>query len=506
MPLDLHVMKRFPDKGLLLCCLLAAVFFGMVTAMAGGVISTVVLLSIVVAGFTLANYQLGLWFLVLLLPLSTASIFPRELLGITGANPYNALFGLTLLSFLAERIRKHKTGWNLAYHRFWWAYLAPIVLAGWVGVLHFSEIPAFAFSNGLVRFTSPGGYLRDILIKPLIYIMLALLLATAGRDGMKPHTVIVALCLSIWLFASWVFAYVLLSGIGLGQLAGATNREALSGTGMHANDLGNLAAFTLTLMIFAIASADKTAAMRWLYVMTAGIASALLLISFSRGAFLAFAVGLTVFFIVQRRLRIVIGGLFVLAFILPLLPIELYERLSTGLNTGGTMVMHSSNDPLTAGRVAGVWLPLLSEVQSHPLFGNGLLSTAWSVPFRSGALTLATLNPHNLYLKILLEIGWVGLVLVTLFFVDLWRRFRAAARGAATPRQVAWLFDGSAAALTGYAASGLTGGDYLPDPSNILLWIGWGLLLAVPAARSRSVTEHERHSRAAEAKPVRGGI
>jgi O-antigen ligase len=318
---------------------------------------------------------------------------------------------------------------------------------------------------------------------------------------MKPNAVIAAMCLSIWLFAAWVFAYVLLSGIGLGQLASATSRESLSGTGMHANELGALAACMLTLMIFAIANPDKTAVPRGLYVITAGISAALLLISFSRGAFLAFAIGLMVFFIVQRRLKIVIVGLIALAFILPILPVELYERLSTGVNTGGTMVLHSSDDPLTAGRVAGVWIPLLTEVQSHPLFGNGLLSVAWSWPFRSGALGLATLNPHNLYLKMLLEIGLVGLVLMLLFFFDLWRRLRAAAADPATPQNLAWLFVGSAAALLGYAGYGLSGGDYLPDPSNAVLWIVWGLLLAASGGRFGGVKGKERMSRANAASP-----
>jgi O-antigen ligase len=186
--------------------------------------------------------------------------------------------------------------------------------------------------------------------------------------------------------------------------------------------------------------------------------------------------------------------------------VELYERLSTGVNTGGTMVLHSSEDPLTAGRVAGVWMPLLTEVQSHPVLGNGLLSIAWSLPFRSGALGLATLNPHNLYLKILLEIGFVGLVLVMLFFIDFWRRLRAAAADPVTPRHLAWLFIGSSAALMGYAAFGISGGDYLPDPSNSMLWVTWGLLLAVPAGRRLgAVKGNERLSRAGEANVSRNG-
>lgn len=490
----------------ILLCLGAAFCFGLLTAIAGGVISAVLLVSLVVAGATVRNYRFGLWFLVFLLPLSASAIFPREILGITGANPYNALLALTLLSFAIHRMWQRKAGWNIAYPRFWWAFLAPIVIAAIVGLQHLSEIPSFAFTQPMLRFTGAGGYLRDVLVKPLLYILLAFLLGHAARDGMKPGSLVTALCLSIWIFAAWVFAYVLLNGIGLSQLAGASSRESLSGTGMHANDLGVLAASVLTLMIFAINSSTKTSAQRFLYIVTAIISGALLLVSFSRGAFLAFAIGLTVFFIVQGRLKILVFGLFVILLMLPLLPTELYQRLSTGVDTGGSMVLHSSEDPLTAGRVAGVWMPLLGEVAVHPFFGNGLMAIAWSLPFRSGALGLLTLNPHNLYLKMLLEVGMAGMLLVLLFYVDFWRRCRASARNAAVPQELAWLFGGAAAALLGYAAYGLSGGDYLPDPSNAWLWVVWGLLLAASSEPAMAMRKRARWRRSGASDDARAGI
>lgn len=481
------------DKTWLVCAIVAGCFGGII-AVAGGVMSGVILAGLVAAGLTLRNYRFGLWFLVLLIPISAAPVFPRALLGIPGANPYNALLGLTLLSLLAEHLSRRKPNPFMAYARFWWAFLLPVALAALIGSQHFDEIPHFAFLTGPVHFTTLGGYLRDIFAKPMLYVLVALLLGAALRDGMKPTAVIVALCLSLWVFAAWVGGYVVVAGIGLGQLANATNREALSGTGLHANDLGSLAAAMLTLMVFAIAGANRAATLRWFYVATAGIAGTLLLISFSRGAWLAFAVGLTVFFIMQRRVRVVIAGVLVLACALPLLPTEIYERLSTGIGTGGSLVLHSGDDPLTAGRVAGIWIPLFSEVRAHPLFGNGLFAIAWSEPFRTGAMRLATLNPHNLYLKLLLEIGVVGLILVLWFFAGLWRRWRAAGSDVPTPGEVKWFFSGAAAALLGYAAFGLSGGDYLPEPANVWLWIAFGLLLGV---RAGGVIRQQHASRCA---------
>lgn len=468
-----------------LLCLLAAGVFGAVTAVAGGMVAAMALLGAAACAATLANYQIGLWLLVLLMVPSAAAIFPRELFGITGANPFNALLALTLLAFIADRVWRHKAVGGFTYPRLWWAFLIPVIFAGLAGVQHFPEIPPFAFTRQIVHFTSPAGYLRDALIKPLIYVLIAVLLGMACRDGMKSRSVIVAMCLSVWLFGAWVFYYVLSSGMGLGQLASASNREFLNGVGMHANELGALAACTLTLMIFAISAKGHSAPMRALYTLTGCLAGAMLVISFSRGAFVGFAVSLMVFFIMQRRLKTIFAGLFILMLMLPLLPAELYDRLSTGLGTGGSKVLHSADDPLTAGRVAGLWIPLLAEVKEQPWFGNGLLAVAWSAPLRNGTMSLATLNPHNLYLKLLLEIGAAGFILVMLFFADMWRRFRQAAKNPGEASQEAWVFNGAAAALLGFAAMGMSGGDYLPDPTNCLLWITWGLSLAVVAASAR---------------------
>ena len=39
---------------------------------------------------------------------------------------------------------------------------------------------------------------------------------------------------------------------------------------------------------------------------------------------------------------------------------------------------------ITAGRVDGIWLPLLPEVLKHPIFGTGHSSILWSEAMRNG--------------------------------------------------------------------------------------------------------------------------
>ena len=329
-------------------CVGAALIAGAATAAAGGLAPAALLGGAVAGCLTLANYRIGIWLLVLITPISATTVFPRELFGITGANPYNALFALTLITFLAERLWKNKPVWPSTYPLFWWAFVLPVLIAAIVGVTHFSDIPSFVFTKKIVAFSSSTGYFRDVFARPMMYVMLALLLGMACRDGMKIDAVIVAMCLSMWLVSAWIFYYVASSGVGLSQLASAANREFFLGAGMHANDLGALAACMLILMIFAMADRDITVTARLLYGLTMCAVAMLLALSFSRGAIFGFVVAFGMFFVVQRRLKVIVGVVCALALLLPLLPTELYERLGTGFGSGGSQVLHSADDPLTA--------------------------------------------------------------------------------------------------------------------------------------------------------------
>jgi O-antigen ligase len=441
----------------------------------GGMWSFGALIALAVTVATLMNYAVGVWFLVLLLPLSGTTFFPHQLFGIAGANPHNLLLAMTLLSVAIPAIWHGRYHGIYAYPRLWWGYVAPLALGVGIGSDHVDEIPGYIFRLDLVKFDNIAGYLRDCFVKPLTYLLIAILMGSAIRDGMKFRALVIAICVSLFLVAGLIFFYIVSQGYGLEILSSAHYRHALTETWINANDVGALGAFVLTLMLFMLAH-DTDRHMRWLLLLTAIVAGGLLFVSFSRGAFVAFFVGLCAFLIRQRRFSVIMVIVLILAVLVPLLPGELYERLGTGFDTGGQNIT-SKNDQLTAGRVAGVWLPLLPEVRKNPVLGNGIESMMWSGPFRNGAIIPNTTNPHNSYLKAALDVGFVGLGLFLLFFVDLRRRFLDVARDPKTPPLEAGLFQGGAAAILGYAVFAFTGGDYLPRTSNVYIWMLLGLLL-----------------------------
>src|SRR5262249_1554093 len=85
------------------CVALPAAFFGLVVAVAG-VNALYLCLSLVGCVFILRDFRIGVVLLVLLVPISRSTVFPHELLGITGLNPLNLLLAGTLGAYLLNAL------------------------------------------------------------------------------------------------------------------------------------------------------------------------------------------------------------------------------------------------------------------------------------------------------------------------------------------------------------------------------------------------------------------
>jgi len=226
---------------------LLGVFFGFVVAVAG-LNGLYLCISLVGCIFILRDFRIGVVLLILLLPISRSYVFPHEMLGITGLNPFNLLLLGTLAAFFL------RTLFDASLRRFiprplLWLYIVPILIAGALGSRHLDEIPPF-FLHKLVEFDSVAGYFRDLVIKPLSMVVYALLVGAAVSRSEKPERFLVPMLISTWVMVSLVLVFVLLSGISLTELASSESREFLSSLGMHANELGRLYAAAYALLLF----------------------------------------------------------------------------------------------------------------------------------------------------------------------------------------------------------------------------------------------------------------
>lgn len=462
---------RLPSVAGITGALLVAAVCGVAVSI-GDTTAALLCVALVACIFILLDFRVGVVLLVVLMPLSASALFPHQIAGIKGLNPLNALLVATLGSYLLRAVadgslRRFLPG------RLFWLYLVPIVIAGVLGSQHVGEIPLSLYASEQVSFDNATGYLRDIVFKPVLLVVFALLVAAAVRQSRDPAKFVIPTIASIWMMALLVLGFVIASGASLDELSSAGARGFLSPLGVHANELGCLYALAYALLLFTWA-ATRERVLKLALVASMLLIVAALVLTFSRGAFLAFLV-VNVLFVLTRRHAYgwILGGLLLGALMLAL-PGAVYDRLSVGFD--------GDRSALSAGRIDDIWLPLLPEVWRSPLIGNGLSSILWSDAMRSGSI-LQVASAHNAYLDALLDLGFVGLALLLTFFGLLLQEFRRAAADPKLDPTLRGFLSGGAAGLIGFFVAALTGTHLTPCPEQSFLWLAVGVLYGL---RSRS--------------------
>jgi O-antigen ligase len=423
-----------------------------------------VALSLVCAVAVLFDFRSGALLLLFMLPASASALFPHNLLGVKGLDPLNLVVLATLASYAIHgRVRAAAP---LVPRPLAWLYIAPIAVAGLIGMGQVDKIPSFFYESEIVTFDTATKYLLLTVVRPMVMVALALLVGAAAAQSQKPERFIIPIVLSVWVIALIQIGFVIGEGPSLATLASAGERDFYRPLGTHANDLGRLHLFAFALLLFVWAE-TKRPGMRLFLLLTLGLLGAALLLSFSRAAIAG---------------AMLVGGLFVLwkfnakTLLLSIIAVMLallftadvlYSRLTLGFGEGA--------DAVSAGRIEGIWLPLLPEVAKSPLWGDGLRSILWSFPMVNEAMTRAG-HAHNAYLEALLDMGLIGLTLLMAYYVHVWKGFRALGRNAALNDELRGLFQGAAAALVAFFATCVVGSSLRPEPESAYLWIAIGLM------------------------------
>jgi len=422
----------------------------------------------------LVDYRVGAILLVALLPVSATNLFPHALMGITGLNPINVLLAGTLAAYLLRGRVEHPG--PLVPQPLLWLYIVPIVLAGALGTLYLDDIyPAF-FNLLVVSYTDWPGYLRDVVVKPLLTVLAAVLVAAAVAKARKPEPFVVALAVGVCALAFVVFGFIVVSEVRLGFLASPRARTFFMEIGTHANALGRVFVTTYALLLFAWWETKNPHGRLALFA-ALGILSLGIVLTFSRNAFLGFLVINALFLVWKFNMKKLGLALLGTAVSAALAPEVLYRRITYGFEEG-------SADAVSAGRIDGIWLPLLPETFKSPLWGSGLDSIMWADPMATGAMDFVG-HPHNAYLEALLDMGLIGLVLLLAFYWHVWKGFRALGSNAYLSPVMRGFFQGACAALVAFCLAGMTGGSLRPQPENAILWMAigmmYGLLVRRPA-------------------------
>jgi O-antigen ligase len=433
-------------------------------------------LSLVACAAILIDYRAGAMLLVLLLPLSFTAVFPGSLMGITGLNPMNLLLAGTLAAYLLRG--RHEHPGRFVPREVLWLFVVPIALAGLLGTLHFDDIPQFFFDSMIVSYESWRGYFALTVVKSLLLVLAALLIAAAVAKAKKPGNFVVALAAGAVAVALLLIGFVAMSDIRMSVLASSRARAFFSGElGAHANDFGRIFVTGYALLLFTWWEAREPRA-RLALMVALGILGLGIVLTFSRNAFLGFFVVNGLFLLWKFNMRKVGWALLGVAVALLFAPGALYRRMSRGFDSG-------SVDDVSAGRVEGLWAPLLPETLKSPLWGQGLDSIMWSEPMAIGAM-YTTGHPHNAYLQAVLDMGLIGLALLLAYYWHVWKGFRALGSNPYLSPEMRGFFQGACAALIAFAAACMTGGSLRPQPDNVLLWITIGIMYGLLARKPAS--------------------
>jgi O-antigen ligase len=426
-------------------------------------------LSLAAAVAIMYDFRIGAVLLIVLVGMATTHLFPYSLMGIPGLNPLNIVIAATLLSYV---MRGQQLA-LLAPRPLLWLYAVPILIAGWLGVDHWDEIPSFFFETESVNFSSAWGYFRESAIRPLLAVVVGMLVAAAVARSEKPERFIIALGVSVSIVALLVIGFVVASGVHWGTLASASSRRFFEEIGVHSNALGRLFAVAYGLLLFVWWETRSPRLKTFLFA-ALGLAAFAMVLTFSRGAFLGFFLVNAIFLAWKFNARTVALALIAGLVCVALAPEYLWNRITFGFD-------HDAN-AVSANRIDGIWLPLLPEVMKSPLWGNGIGSTLWAYPNQIGSMDPVG-HPHNAYLEAVLDMGIAGLVLLLAYFWHVWKKFRALGSNAHLSPEMRGFFQGACVALLCFLLTGWSGSSLRPTPDFAFLWIAIGMMYGMLARK-----------------------
>ena len=426
-------------------------------------------ISLVCAVAVLIDFRVGAVALLVMLPISASHLFPHGLMGITGLNPLNLVLLATVGSYVLFG-RQQRPGAVVVPMPLILLYIPPIVMGGLIGMGHIQEIPSFFYEIGSIQYSSERQYFLLQVVRPLIIVAIALMVGAAAASSRKPEGFIVVIALSALLLALIQIGFVIVEAPTIARL-GSRERDFYEPLGMHANDFGRLHLFAAALLLFVWAE-TKRPNLKLLLLITLSALGIALLLSFSRAA-IAGAALVGALFLMWRFNAKTLSIVLIALMLAGLLAGDvLYSRLTLGMGEGANAV--------SAGRIDSIWLPLLPEVAESPIWGQGLNSILWSFAMVNEAI-LRVSHPHNAYLEALLDMGAIGLIMLTAYFAHVWKGLRILARSERLTAEMRGFFQGACAALAAYLVTCLVGSSLTPRPEASYIWIAIGLMYGLRA-------------------------
>jgi len=396
------------------------------------------LLTILALGaFTVSFFYPRIAFTVLII-MRTASDFltNQDIFSVSGlAVNFTSLMGVIIIIFAAAVFIKNKG----------WRQRTPLA-GSWILFLFLAaalSVNSLSLSASLVEFLRWSSFFA--------LFILGFYLFRGGQVLTRLIRILIASSLIPTVVALWQALHK--QGIFDGE------RWRVNGTFGHPNMLAFYLVFVITLACFIFLSLKKQAVEKYLYLFLLAPFLAVLLLTYTRGAWLCLFTVLLLIGLIRFRAFLLAGLGLILVFYLIFTPFQ--ERVNS-------LIAVSATDS-TVWRL-DLWRDALGYAQERPLLGYGP-GTSMIVIGNNRPVDLGSTEAHNDYIKILLETGAIGLAAYLALILNFLWHLQKAFRNEKWPRRkllflFMFIFSGS---LYLFSA----GDNILKDSS--LEWSFWAL-------------------------------
>jgi len=400
--------------------------------------------------------ELFLGLLIVLFPISHMEMMPQQILGISGNNPVNLIWLLSLVAVITQKNSRKTVGDKAPanYASYFSASLCLFVGAYLIAALWSAiDVDNIHPPLGQTKLTT-GSIFISYFFKPMQIVVTGWMIYKYCKLN---DTKYVQLAIKL-------IPLVMLPFIAYYYYKGATaeggyfsSREFLSvKMGLNANEAGGLG-----ILVLGYSLGLSKGKFKFVDYISIGASLLVVVFSLSRMAFVATAILSVLSFrtlsAAQRFLFVILMGSIVVGFSSMLL-----SRIEFGTETKKGAV---DANALSAGRIDHIWIPSLEMISDHPIFGQGVLSI-WKGSHKntvSNQLALPA-HPHSAYLQVLLDMGVFGEIILAYMLLAMWKLARSKLYFKYT--------------LLCWGLMGLTGSTFYPDIFTLPVWLVYALAAA----------------------------
>lgn len=420
--------------------------------------SLIVLAAVLLTVGTLYRTEYGLYAAALLLPFA----------------PLKALLALALVTFLSLIIKAAK---RPHFHFYLSPLFIPLLL--YFGVMFYATVTSVSFWDSAGEFFIP--------VTGLIYLFV---IVNTIDSREKLDNLITCLAVAGLITACYAI-YQFYTGVNAIELkkewVDITQNPEIKNRAYAVFDNPNLLAqymILLSTLSLGAAFGAKKAGLRIFFISTAATAVFCLLLTYSRGGWLAFVGALVFFTLFKNKLLVqllAVAGIFVYS----ALPATIINRLSTITSTKDTSNLYRLD----------TWQSTLSLLKTHWETGVGLGRKAFARVYYTHMINSNVVpHSHNLYLQIISEFGILGLVVFGWLFVGIFRLgLKLSAAGSAGARS---LNAGVMGALAGFLFHSLVDYFLWYYKLGILLWLLIAIVLVLEKLTAQQISSERNEQNA----------